>query len=223
MKFDYLKNRQEYTTAALLVISAVLVIAIAVKLLAFGVSSITVPRLIRKAVAVAQSQIDAKSIEEYLSTNKKKADELKNNNRFAPPPLKPGPPSVVGILGDKALINGKWFGVGETAAEAKIVAIGAAEVTIEWQGKEMKLAPIKTAGSSSSPSASAQSHANRNDQIKRPEKGGPEKTRLQRPARRQGRRFGRMSPEERRKMREKMANMSAEEIKEYIRELQEKQ
>ena len=68
---------------------------------------------------------------------------------FVPPPPKPKPPNEVkGIFGDQALIGGKWYQVGDTIPPgAKVLAIEATLVKIEWEGKEKILAPIKAASS----------------------------------------------------------------------------
>ncbi len=50
-----------------------------------------------------------------------------------------------GILGDEVLINGKWYKAGDKVGDAKIVAIEAAQVRIEWEGKEKIFAPISAA------------------------------------------------------------------------------
>jgi len=46
------------------------------------------------------------------------------------------------------LFNGKWYKVGDKIGDAKIVAIEAAQVRIEWEGKEKIFAPISAASSS---------------------------------------------------------------------------
>ncbi len=81
------------------------------------------------------------------SESKKLADALKQKDIFQPPPPKPQPPKEAqGILGDQALIAGKWYKVGDTVPpSAKVLKIEAAKVTLEWEGKEMVLAPINAA------------------------------------------------------------------------------
>jgi len=81
------------------------------------------------------------------SASKKLADALKQKDLFQPPPPKPQPPQEAqGILGDQALIAGKWYKVGDTVPPgAKVLKIEAAKVTLDWEGKEMVLAPINAA------------------------------------------------------------------------------
>jgi hypothetical protein len=72
---------------------------------------------------------------------------LKEKNIFMPPKPQPHPPSeVTGILGDQALIQGKWYKVGDTIPPgAKVAAIEATCVKIDWQGQEKILYPINSA------------------------------------------------------------------------------
>jgi hypothetical protein len=79
---------------------------------------------------------------------------LKKNNLFSPPPPWENPvKAVLGILDDEAYINGKWYKVGAKIGDAKIVAIDAASVTTEWEGKKKVFYPVD-AESSSSPNGS---------------------------------------------------------------------
>jgi len=77
-------------------------------------------------------------------------ESLKEKNMFVPPPPKPKPPrQCQGIFGDEVLINGKWYKVGDTVPPgAKILTVEAASVKLEWEGREIILAPIQSATSS---------------------------------------------------------------------------
>ena len=81
----------------------------------------------------------------------KLVESLKEKNIFVPPPPKPKPPrQCQGIFGDEVLINGKWYKVGDTVPpDAKVLTVEAASVKLEWKGKEIILAPIQSATSSS--------------------------------------------------------------------------
>jgi len=86
-------------------------------------------------------------IAETIKTLKEPADALKKHSIFFPPP-KPDqcPVTIVnGIFGDEAIINGKMYKVGAKIGSAEIIKIEAAEVTILWNGKEKKFAPIAAA------------------------------------------------------------------------------
>jgi hypothetical protein len=94
--------------------------------------------------AIEQSETDPKNIEKQLASSAAITDELKKNNLFAPPPAKQHPvKEVSGIFGDQVLIQNKWYNVGDTVKDAKIVAIGPTSVTIAWDGKEKSFLPIQ--------------------------------------------------------------------------------
>jgi hypothetical protein len=108
----------------------------------------TVKKVVEKSKPT-QQEIAAK-----FSALKKRAAEIKSTNYFCPAVKNaPPPPVVSGILGDKALVNGKWCGQGETSGDAVVKTISAAEVVVEWQGKEMKLAPINAPVAPQAPAA----------------------------------------------------------------------
>jgi hypothetical protein len=81
-----------------------------------------------------------------LAESKADADRLKKKNLFASlPPRKHPVKEVSGILGSDVLIAGKWYQVGGKIGDAKIVAVGSRDVTIEWDGKKKAFAPIAAA------------------------------------------------------------------------------
>ncbi|MBN2210084.1 MAG: hypothetical protein JW709_01695 [Sedimentisphaerales bacterium] len=105
--------------------------------------------------ALEQSELSETRIEELFRLRKERAEKLAGMHMFAPPPPEPQPPSQVqGILGDAALINGRWLKVGESIDGAKIIRIEATKVVIEWKGREITLAPIDSA-SAAGPSENA--------------------------------------------------------------------
>jgi hypothetical protein len=96
--------------------------------------------------AVAQSTPDPEVVEGQLARSRPIADNLKKSNLFSPPPPKQHPvKEVFAIFGDEVLIKDKWYKVGDTVGEAKIVAIGPTSVTTEWDGKEKVFHPIQAA------------------------------------------------------------------------------
>ena len=95
----------------------------------------------------------------------------------------------------------------------KVIAIAAAEVTVEWDGNEMKLAPMK---SPDKPGSESPKQGDKNSGGGRKE-NGEQKLKRQRGMR--GQMGGDISPEERQQMREKMARMSPEERKEYMKKM----
>jgi len=146
MKLDYLKEKKELISVVLLVVSVVLVFSILIKVWSFFDASAKAEKIVKKAVA--QNNADAEDMDKYFAKYKVLADELKKNNLFVPPAPKQHPiKEVLGIFGDEVIIRDKLYKVGDKVGDAKIVAIGPTEVTIEWDGKEKTFAPINSSGS----------------------------------------------------------------------------
>ena len=148
MKLDYLKEKKEFVSVVLLVVSAFLAVLILVKVTGFFTAPAKAELLVKKAVA--QNNTDVNDMDKYFAKYKALANELKKNNLFAPPPPKQHPVKEVwGIFGNEVLIGkDKWYKVGDKVGDAKIVAIGPTKVTIEWDGKEKTFSPIDAGGSS---------------------------------------------------------------------------
>jgi hypothetical protein len=92
---------------------------------------------------LAQSERDPNRLKQSLGEAKKRVDSLKQNNLFVKAPPKQNPiKQVEGILGGEALIGGKWYKVGDKVADAKIVAIAATQVEVEWDGKKTSFSPM---------------------------------------------------------------------------------
>jgi len=147
MKLDYLKEKKELVSVVLFGVSAVFAVLILVKVTGFFTASARAKNIVKNAVA--QNNADAEDMDRYFTKYKMLADELKKNNLFVPPPPKEHPvKEVLGIFGDEVLINDKWYKVGDKVGEAKVVAIGPTQATIEWEGKEKTFAPIDAEDSS---------------------------------------------------------------------------
>ncbi len=147
MKLDYLKEKKELVSVVLLGVSAFLAVLILFKVTGFFTASAKAERIVKDAIA--QNNADAEDMDKYFTKYKVLADELKKNNLFAPPAPKQHPiKEVLGIFGDEVIIRDKLYKVGDKVGEAKIVAIGPTEVTIEWDGKEKTFRPIDAKGSS---------------------------------------------------------------------------
>jgi len=147
MKLDYLKEKKELVSVVLLGVSAVLAASILIKVWSFFDASAKAEKIVK--TAIAQNNADAEDMDKYFAKYKVLADALKKNNLFAPPAPKQHPvKEVLGIFGDEVIIRDKLYKVGDKVGEAKIVAIGPTEVTIEWDGKETTFAPINSGGSS---------------------------------------------------------------------------
>jgi len=137
MKLDCLKEKKELVSVVLLVASAFLAVLILVKVTGFFAASAKAESLVKKAVA--QNETDASDVDKYFAKYKVLADALKKNNLFVPPAPKQHPvKEVSGIFGNEVLIKDKWYKVGDMVGDAKIVAIGPTQATIEWDGKEQQ-------------------------------------------------------------------------------------
>ena len=92
---------------------------------------------------LAQSGHDPNRLKQSLGEAKKTVDSLKQNNLFVKAPPKQNPvKQVEGILGQEALIGGKWYKAGDKVADAKIVAVAATQVEVEWDGKKTSFSPM---------------------------------------------------------------------------------
>jgi hypothetical protein len=177
MKLDYLKdrltNKKEVVPTAMLGASVLCGVLILVKVTSFFVASARAESVVKGAIE--QSGTTQKNIEKYLADSAAITDELKKNNLFAPPPAKQHPVKEVwGIFGDQVLIQNKWYSVGETIADAKIVAIGPTSVTISWDGKEKTFLPIqaKVAEGQGGPRGGAAAAGSGRDSDNKNENGG---------------------------------------------------
>ena len=91
------------------------------------------------------------TVKAYLAQDFNSVEQLNKSHLFAPAPPKRNPVAAVqGVMGQSALINGKWYSVGDKVKDAKIVAIESTLVTVEWKGKKSTFAPID--GGSAGPS-----------------------------------------------------------------------
>ena len=147
MKLDYLKEKKGLVSVALLGVSAFLAVLILVKVTGFFTASARAENIVK--TAIAQNNSNAEDMDKYFAKYKVLAEALKKNNLFSPTSPKQHPvKEVLGILGNEVIIRDKLYKVGDKVGEAKIVAIGPTEVTIEWDSKEKTFAPINSSDSS---------------------------------------------------------------------------
>ena len=127
----------------LLIVSAIMTVAAMARVV--GLFTATADAQTSLAAA-AQYGAEPNNIAAYLAESNKMADDLKKKNLFVPPVKKQHPvKAVAGIVGDEALINGKWYKAGAKVADAEILAIEATRVNIKWEGQEKWFAPIGSA------------------------------------------------------------------------------
>ena len=142
---DLMENKRKLVPLVLLavaVLSGVLAVAKATGLI---FASARAERIVRQATA--RSKPDPNVVESQVAKSKRIAEDLKENNLFWPSPKEHPVKAVLGICGDEAYINGNWHKVGAKIKDAKILAIDAASVTIEWDGKKQVFCPIDAGGS----------------------------------------------------------------------------
>jgi hypothetical protein len=152
---------------------------------------------------------DANGLKESLTQARTSAEQLKKQNLFVKTTPKQHPISeVLGILGDEALINDKWYKVGDSVGDAKIVAIEPTRVRVAWDGQEKEFSPIGAGGSG----GPAKGRGERVAPSSRPRRAGGAPVVLsgQRRGFMQGG-PGSLSPEERQRMRQQWQSMSPEE------------
>ena len=143
MKLDYLRQKKELISLVLFGASVLMALLILIRVVGFFVFSAGAENLVERAVA--HNDTDTKDTEKYFAESKALAEGLKKNNLFVPPPPKQHPVKEVwGILGDEVLIEGRWYKVGDTIGDAKILAIGPTSAKIDWNGAEKVFLPIDT-------------------------------------------------------------------------------
>ncbi len=219
MKRDYLNNnhlkdKKEFISVGLLGASAVMLVLMVIKVTGFLAAPIKAENSLNKAAAL--SKLDDEEVKKHIDASKVIADELKKKNLFAPPPPKKHPVNqVLGILGNEALINGRWYKVGDSVGDATIVAIEPTLVRIEWDGNEKTFLPIDT--KTSAPSGPRRAGGPDRPQVaKEGEQGQPETVQVQLEVR-GGEGMGRFAGdrgammERMREMRERWESMSPEE------------
>ncbi len=140
MSKDFIKNNIKYLPNALFAISVVFIVLTVARVSGYA----SISERIARAVDTAKSQ-DGNNEEtgkELLKKDNETANKLKKKNMFVPPPPKAKPPVCLGIIGSSAIINNKYYKVGDKIGAAELIAIGTKDVTIKWEDKEMKLVPF---------------------------------------------------------------------------------
>jgi len=153
------------------------------------------------------------NVDASLAQAKSIVETLKKGNLFAPPPPKQNPVrEVLGILGDEALINNKWYKAGDSVGDAKILAVGPTRIRVVWNGQEKEFSPLGStdAGSQGGGGPSGPPRPGRRGRLERGARG-PASPRANGPGGMSaeetaalGNRFRDASPEERAKLREEM-------------------
>jgi type II secretory pathway component PulC len=143
MKPDYIKQKQELISIALLGISALIIIITIHQVIDFFAVSARAETVVKTAIENINNE--ARDIEQYFTKDRTLAESLTKNNLFVPQSKRENPVKEVrAIFGDQVLINNgnKWYKVGQMIQDAKIVAIEPTHVLIEWDGKQNTFRPI---------------------------------------------------------------------------------
>jgi hypothetical protein len=208
IRIDYLKEKKELISIVLLGVSALLAILILVKITSFFVVSARAKSLAESAIE--QNNVGTQDTGKFVAESIEIANKLKRENLFAPSAPKQHPiKEVRAIFGDEVLINNRWYKVGQTVGDAKIVAIEPTQVRVEWDGAEKTFLPINASspdeGESRRASGEGGPGPERPDIVVVGSESGP-------PAGRSGAMGGRM--------RQRMENMSDEDRERFRNEMQ---
>jgi len=147
MKSDFSKDKTDFYAKALAAVTILLGALTFLRIAGFLAASSEVRQMAAKVDPNAQKAGTSADMGTLLASGKASAEELKKKNLFVKTPPRQHPVNeVLGILGDEALINGKWCKVGENVGDAKIVAIEPTKVKIAWDGQEKEFTPIGSGG-----------------------------------------------------------------------------
>lgn len=137
-----IKQTTRHIHLILIVASLILIGAMVVKVFAYTASSKTISVRIANALDAANDKDgNNKTYSEHYTDI---AGELKKKNVFAPPPSKKknSVKNIDGILGDSALIKGKFYKVGDKIGDSKLISIHPTYIIIKFDGKETKVYPL---------------------------------------------------------------------------------
>jgi len=154
MNFHCLKWKKESVPAVLLGAAVVFGVLIVIKATSFFEASARAQNLVK--MAAARDELSAEGARAAAAASEAIAEELKKRNLFSPPqPPRHPVTSVLGILGDEALIGDRWYKAGDTIGDARIVAVEPTQVRIQWQGRETVFVPMDVAEQPSTGSAAS--------------------------------------------------------------------
>ncbi len=194
------------------ILLAVAVLLGALMLLKVAGFLVTSSKVTGAAVRTGGGGTDANGLKESLAQARTSAEQLKKTNLFVKPAPKQHPVSeVLGILGAEALIGDKWYKVGDSVGDAKIIAIEPTKVKVAWDGQEKEFAPIGSGGGGGAGGPPG-ARGPRTASGSKPGRSGGAQVVIsgqRRGSSREG--MSSMAPEERQRMREQWQSMSPEE------------
>jgi hypothetical protein len=149
IKLEFHRDKAKPLAKVLCAVAVLLGALILLKVAGFFASTSQARVLASQADAAGAGTEDLKK---WLAQTKAAAEELKKKNLFVQSTPKQFPVSdVLGIMGQEVLINGKWYKVGDSVAEARITAIEPTKVKIVWNGQEKEFSPITSGGAGGQP------------------------------------------------------------------------
>ena len=223
MTLNLTENKTLYLSRLLWLTLLVLLVLTAGRVLTYAAASRNIPNRIE--IAKAAGNINKETINKNIQQHKDTAQELKKASLFNPLKKAPKPqlPVCTSILGDRAFVNGKFYSVGQEINGAKLLAVGANEITIMWEDKETKLIPFSVSNLTAE-----QKRAKPNQPKSGPQSGQPKgavvvsSQPMRRPPDRGGEQrggsrgpMGGMSSEQRQQMVEKYKRMSPDEQRRF--------
>jgi len=145
MKLNHLMRSKHSLSTALLTAAVIAFVLTLVKITSYLEASARAQNLVKKATA--QDKPIPKETGDAAAASWAVAEQLKKSNLFSPP-IPPRHPvtSVLGILGNEALIGDRWYKAGDNIADAKVVAVEPTQVRVQWQGRETVFVPMETGG-----------------------------------------------------------------------------
>ena len=142
MKLNHPMCSKRSLSTALLVAAVVAFILTLIKITSFLEASARAQNLVKRAVRDEPVPHDSG---QTAAASWAVAEQLKKSNLFSPPaPPRHPVTSVLGILGNEALIGDRWYKAGDNIADAKVVAVEPTQVRVQWQGRETVFVPMET-------------------------------------------------------------------------------
>jgi hypothetical protein len=89
-----------------------------------------------------QAEPNETDLKGFVAEDQKLMEAMQADNLLAKAPPKTNPVTDVDIIGQEALINGQLYKVGDKVGDAKVIAITADSVTVEWNGTKTTFSPI---------------------------------------------------------------------------------
>ena len=145
MKLNHSMVSKRSLSTALLVAAVVAFVLTLIKVTSYLEASARAQNLVKKATA--KEEPIPNNTQDAAAASWAVAEQLKKNNLFSPPvPPRHPVTSVLGILGNEALIGDRWYKAGDSIADAKVVAVEPTQVRVQWQGRETVFVPMDTGG-----------------------------------------------------------------------------